>query len=162
MMSAKIIAKNAKFVLRQTQDKDIEYLAKLLSNIELMRYTFGKAFEVNEAKEYIKKHFNFDNNLKFSPLCVDGQIVGFGGIFKFKDGYELGYILDKKFWNMGYATKFALLQRDYIKDTLKAKVYATAHPKNIASHRVLEKCGLTYVKDIVLEYRGERKLFELK
>jgi len=159
----KIITQQESLALAITINEDIEYLASLMGDIELMRYTFGKTFSKDEAIEYIKKHFNFNSNLKFSPILLENSPIGFGGIFKFdENSYEFGYILDKKYWGKGLATKIGIMQRDYILKHFKAKVVATSHPKNIASHRVLEKCGLTYIKDIVLEYRGERRLFEYK
>ena len=157
----KIIMQKNNLSIATTTNEDIEYLASLLGDIELMRYTFGKTFNKDEATDYIKEHFNFDTNIKFSPILLNGTPIGFGGIFKFnEDSYELGYILDKKYWGKGLATKAALMQRDYITNTLNKKALATSHPQNIASHKVLAKCGFKFIKDIVMEYRGERKLFE--
>jgi len=154
------IMQNGNLKLCTTAQDDIEYLISLMGDIELMRFTFGKIFDKNEAQEYIKAHFNFHSNLKFSPILLNNKPIGFGGIFKFDDSsYELGYILDKAYWGQGLATKIAIMQRDYILNQLKANVVATSHPQNVVSHRVLQKCGFKYIKDIVLEYRGERKLF---
>ena len=159
----KIIMQKNNLAIATTTNEDIEYLAKLLGDIKLMRYTFGKIFSKNEAIDYIKKHFNFDSNLGFSPILLDNKAIGFGGIFKWdENSYELGYILDKNYWGKGLATKLALMQRDYILNSLKSKAVATTHPKNLASQRVLAKCGFEYVKDIFMEFRGERKLFEYK
>jgi len=156
-----IIIQKGNLSLVTTTQNDIDYLATLLGDKELMRFTFGKTFSNEEAKEYIKEHFNFTSNLGFSPLLLKDKIVGFGGVFKWdKDSYELGYILDKNYWGKGIATKAALMQRDYIVNTLKTKAFATTHPQNFASQRVLKKCGFEYVKDIYMEYRGDRKLFE--
>jgi len=158
----KILTKIDNLSLTTTTNEDISYLASLMGDIELMRYTFGKTFTQKEAIEYIKKHFNFDTNLGFSPILLDNKPIGFGGIFKFDDNsYEFGYILDKAYWGKGLATKIAKAQIEYIKNNFKADIVATSHPKNIASHKVLQKCGLVYDKDIVMKHRGERKLFRL-
>jgi len=158
-----IIIQRDSLSLGVTLKEDIEYLANLFGDIELMRYTFGKIFSKEEAINYIKSNFNFNSNIGFSPILLDNRVIGFGGLFKFSaNSYELGYILDKAYWGRGLATKAALMQRDYIVNTLKSKALATTHPQNFASRRVLAKCGFEYVKDIVMEYRGERKLFEYK
>jgi len=158
-----IIMQKNNLSIATTTNKDIEYLAKLFGDIELMRFTFGKTFSQEEATKYIKEHFNFDSNLGFSPILLDNKVIGFGGVFKWdENSYELGYILDKNYWGKGLATKLALMQRDYIIKSLKSKAVATTHPQNFASQRVLGKCGFKYVKDIFMEYRGDRKLFEYK
>ena len=158
-----IIMQKDNLSLGTTINDDIEYLASLFGDIELMRFTFGKTFSKEEAISYIKKHFNFNSNLGFSPILLNNKPIGFGGIFKFnKNSFELGYILDKAYWNKGIATKAAFMQRDYILNTLNSKPVATTHPKNLASQRVLAKCGFKFIKDIVMEHRGERKLFEYR
>jgi len=157
----RIIMQKDNIALAITTNKDIDYLAKLLGDIKLMQFTFGKTFSKQEAKEYIQNHFNFDGILGFSPLLLENKPIGFGGIFKWDESsYELGYILDTSYWGKGLATKAALMQRDYILNTLNSKPIATTHPQNLASQRVLKKCGFEYLKDISMEYRGDRKLFE--
>jgi RimJ/RimL family protein N-acetyltransferase len=158
----KIITKNGDLALTTTKLEDIDTLANFLKDKDLMKFTFGKTFSKDEAIDYIKKNFNFDGYLKFSPIVYKDEIIGFGGIFKFNNkAYEFGYIIDKKHWGKGFATKIALAQIDFIKNHLKSKVVATSHPQNFASHRVLQKCGLRFEKEIFLEYRGKRKLFVL-
>ena len=162
MKIKKIISSNDIALVVTTKD-NIEYLATLLSDIELMSYTFSKTFTKKEAIEYINNNFNFNNNLGFSPILLNSKPIGFGGVFKFdKNSYELGYILDKRYWGKGLATKVALMQRDYIVNRLHSAAVATTHPDNLASQRVLQKCGFEYIKDIFMPNRGERKLFEYK
>jgi len=156
----KIIMQKEELFLTTTSYEDIEYLSKLFEDYELMRYTFAKTFSKEEAQEYIKSCFNFSGNLGFSPLFFKENIIGFGGVFKFdENSYELGYILDKKYWKKGLATKAASMQRDYITNTLCSQAVATAHPDNLASQRVLQKCGFEFQKDIFMPERGQRKLF---
>ena len=158
----KVIAKYDDLALVTTKEEDIKILSKYFADFDLMRYTFGKTFSQDEAISYIKKNFNFDGKLKFSPIDYKDKIIGFGGIFKFDyKSYELGYIIAKEHWGRGFATKIALAQIEFIQSHFKTRVVATTHPKNIVSQKILQKCGLRYKKDIFLEYRGKRKLFVL-
>ncbi|MDZ4689570.1 MAG: GNAT family N-acetyltransferase [Planctomycetaceae bacterium] len=61
---------------------------------------------------------------------------------------ELGYRLRKEAWGKGYATEAsrALIARGWEQESIAA-VVAAAHIDNRRSRRVMEKCGLTLVKE---------------
>jgi ribosomal-protein-alanine N-acetyltransferase len=61
-----------------------------------------------------------------------------------EDGvYSIGYILNKKFWNLGFTTEALTALLDVAFRRLKAKSVVAAHAvENKASGRVMEKCGL--------------------
>ena len=67
----------------------------------------------------------------------------------------------KEFWNKGYANEIAKAQIDFIKHNFKnASIFATVHPKNIASQKILLKQGMHCVKMAKIS-RGERLIFSL-
>ena len=56
---------------------------------------------------------------------------------------EVGYFLEREFWGHGYATEAALLVMDFAFTTLGAEeVSAACDPRNHASARVMQRCGL--------------------
>ncbi len=56
---------------------------------------------------------------------------------------EVGYFLEREFWGHGYATEAALLVINFAFTTLGADVVSAAcDPRNHASQRVMQKCGL--------------------
>jgi ribosomal-protein-alanine N-acetyltransferase len=56
----------------------------------------------------------------------------------------IGYTLRKDEWGKGYATEVARALLTYGFETLGLhRIFATSSPLNIASHRVLEKVGMT-------------------
>lgn len=58
---------------------------------------------------------------------------------------EIGYILKKSAWGKGYATEATnRLLKFAFEETPLEELVATTDPENIASQRVLEKCGLVY------------------
>ena len=96
------------------------------------------------------------------------EIVGWAGLQYLPelDETEVGFLLDRPFWGKGYATlaaraalRFGFEHFDF--DHLIALV----HPENIASQRVIEKCGMLYIETIPLwgielrRYRLGRKDF---
>jgi len=81
-----------------------------------------------------------------------GKYVGWSGL-KFvtetennhADYYDVGYRLHPDFWGKGYATESAQAALQYGFTVLGAESIAgSCHQDNIASKRVLEKCGLRY------------------
>ncbi len=65
---------------------------------------------------------------------------------------EIGFILKRSAWGRGYATEVcSRLLRFAFEETPLTEVVATLYDENVASQRVLEKCGLTY--------RGRRRAY---
>ena len=62
---------------------------------------------------------------------------------------DLGYRFFKKFWGQKIATESALACIEYGFNTLGLKrIIGRAMKENIASIKVLEKCGMHFVKEI--------------
>jgi RimJ/RimL family protein N-acetyltransferase len=62
---------------------------------------------------------------------------------------EVGYWLGKEYWGKGIATK-AL--REFLKQVKIRPLVAHVVKHNIASRRVLEKCGFTFIREEVEEF----------
>jgi ribosomal-protein-alanine N-acetyltransferase len=102
-------------------------------------------------------------------LLPDGEeeIIGWAGLQYLLelDETEVGFLLDQPFWGRGYATEAALasLQFGFEHFSLDHMI-ALVHPDNLASQRVIEKCGMTYMETIslwgmeLMRFRIERSL----
>ncbi len=63
------------------------------------------------------------------------------------DEYEIGYWVGRPFWGRGYMREAARRLIDHARDDLGARAIWGAHyVGNGRSHRVMEKCGLAYVR----------------
>lgn len=73
-------------------------------------------------------------------ILVDGQVAGHIASFEHLGQPEVTYWIGREFWGQGIATKAmtALLRHVRVRP-----LYARAAKDNIASIRVLEKCGFT-------------------
>lgn len=61
---------------------------------------------------------------------------------------EIGYVLRRTAWGHGYMTEAVGLVSAWVFDTLRAReLFADVHPDNLASQRVLEKCGFTRLSE---------------
>ena len=97
------------------------------------------------------------------------EIVGWAGLqFLPETGEtEVGYLLDRPFWGRGYATQAALAAlRDGFNRLPLEQIIGLVHPENLASRRVLEKCGMTFQERKIYfgielcRYRVDRVDFE--
>jgi ribosomal-protein-alanine N-acetyltransferase len=75
----------------------------------------------------------------------------------------VAYLLSKRVWSHGYATEAARAAIQFGFETAGLQqIIGLVHPDNVASIRVLEKCGLGFVNRITLwgmglsRYRIER------
>jgi RimJ/RimL family protein N-acetyltransferase len=83
-----------------------------------------------------------------------GDFIGWIGfkymtetVNKHKNYHDFGYRLREEFWNQGYATEGAKGCLKYGTEGLKLKqIFAATHVDNVASRRVLEKCGFSLVE----------------
>jgi len=78
-------------------------------------------------------------------LAASGETIGMAGLQHLEDGpeIEVGYRFLKEHWGHGYATESAQASIDFAFDEVGLdRIVAVALETNIASRRVLEKCGL--------------------
>jgi len=95
-----------------------------------------------------------ENHSWFKAICLDQKVIGSITLDKRKGAYsctaELGYVLSRKYWNNGYATKaINLAIQNGFEDLQIARIEAFVDPANIASQRVLEKTG--FIKEGLLK-----------
>jgi RimJ/RimL family protein N-acetyltransferase len=81
-----------------------------------------------------------DDTVVIKTILFGGQVAGYLVSFILSDEREVGYWLGKEFWGRGIATQALAL---FLKDVKTRPLYAHVAKHNIASRRVLEKCGFT-------------------
>jgi [ribosomal protein S5]-alanine N-acetyltransferase len=82
------------------------------------------------------------------------EFIGWCGLKYRKDldVIDLGYRFKRKFWGKGYATEAATRTIEYAKDPLKLSIiHAFAHVDNVASWKVLEKCGMEFTGETTVD-----------
>ena len=83
----------------------------------------------------------------------EGKIIGWAGLQYLPelDETEVGFLLDRPFWGKGYATEAARASIQFGFEHFDLDhIIALVHPENIASRRVIEKCGLRLVQTLSL------------
>jgi RimJ/RimL family protein N-acetyltransferase len=81
-----------------------------------------------------------------------GGLIGWAGLKfikklnGFEDNYDLGYRFIRRYWGNGYGYESAKAWVDFGFNEMKlARISAYIDVNNIASQKILEKCGLTFV-----------------
>jgi len=118
------------------------------------RFVPDEVFEtVEEAKETITTLISFygqkDVPLVYPVFLNDGQHIGHVQAIPVEIGWEIGYHIAKPFAGKGYATEaVSAFLRPVMSFLGISKIFGICHADNIASCKVLEKCGF------VLEFEG--------
>lgn len=81
-----------------------------------------------------------DDTILNKTIVFDGQVVGNIATFEQFGEREISYWIGKEFWGRGIATRALAAFLGYIETR---PLYARAAKDNIASIRVLQKCGFT-------------------
>lgn len=83
-----------------------------------------------------------DETITIKSIIFEGQVVGHVASFEWFGKPEVTYWIGKEYWGQGLATQ-ALAQ--FLGHVKTRPLYAAAAKDNIASLRVLQKCGFTIV-----------------
>lgn len=139
-------------LLRPFTAADMERYFEILRKPEVQRY-LGGGVPLFDREPHITNWLNnINGRLLKSKLvftfCVcerqSGQVIGridLGG-FKKKTFAEIAYHFDSEYWGKGLATETAKRVTDFGMNELKLhRIQGLVRTENIASIRVLEKCG---------------------
>ena len=77
-------------------------------------------------------------------IVFDGQVAGNIVGWESSGEWEVGYWIGKEYWGKGIATKALFLFLDLLRTR---PLYAHVAKHNIASRRVLEKCGFKVIRE---------------
>ena len=126
-----------------------------LNNDEaVIRFTGDEPFESIRAAEMFLKNYNQYSLYGYGRWAVhlksNHEFIGWCGL-KYNediDSTDIGFRLFKVYWNKGFATEAAMACISYGFDQLKLKrIIGRVVKANIASIKVLEKCGLHFIED---------------
>ena len=144
-----------RLILRQFTAADEDNLVNLSSDPEVMRYLTTQPPDRKAIRdEIIPFHLAaYGRHPGFGTWAADDAVTGeFLGWFhlrpRISDGArDLGYRLRRSAWNKGYATEGsrALIGKGFTEHDLD-RIVAVTLTVNLASRRVLDKCGLTLLR----------------
>jgi RimJ/RimL family protein N-acetyltransferase len=143
----------------------------LESNPEVMKFYRRKvSATIEDSLPFFNKYLTYmaRNPLYggFSVYTLEtGEFVGIAVIMNIElneanKEFEIGYRLDPKFWNQGYATEMAQRMLDYgFNEIGMTELYGTINPENVVSGHILKKIGMKEVG--TSNHHGGSTLFKI-
>lgn len=148
-----IIFETERLIVREFTKADKAWFFMVNGNEDVMRY-IRKALTQEESDNFLNANVEFYvQHPKLGRWCIvekdQGRFVGtFALIFlPFKEensNVQIGYALLPEAWGIGYATELTRAGIDYFfKNHASNELHAITTLKNLASQKVLLKCGFT-------------------
>lgn len=160
----KQILETARLALREMEMSDLDFIADLLGNSQVMEF-WPKPYTKEEARQWlIKQQARYRKDGFGYWLVLEkkmNQPIGQTGLLKMtieeRPEIALGYIFHYSFWNKGYAGEAASACVEYAFQKLRvSRVIALIRPENVASKKVAEK--LRMMPAGITEYAGLKHL----
>lgn len=145
----------ARLYLRTFHLDDLDSLAGLLSDPDVMRYVGDGQPQsravADSALQSIIRHWQDHGFGRWAAIDKETQIVvGFGGLRSMMGTPEVVYHFAKSHWGRGLATELAQASLRYgFEEHQFERILAVAKPENRASIRVMEKLGMRYQKHTI-------------
>lgn len=99
-------------------------------------------------REAFTAHWNkilADPTVIIRTIVIDGHVVGSVLSYEQSGKPEVSYWLGKEYWNKGLATQ--ALSEFLVHENKTRPIYARVARDNLASRRVLEKCGFSIIAE---------------
>jgi RimJ/RimL family protein N-acetyltransferase len=162
---------SSRLILVPTGMQYFETRSRIAGDIENTRFMMFLPKPPDETKNYLEKCelqwksenqdlFEFEILLKDEKVSSIRELKSIGGIsFELLDSNpdivkifgnnvaDMGWILDKNYWNKGFVTEAANLIVDFVKSLGVKMIFAQCDSENIGSWRVMEKIGMKRICD---------------
>ncbi len=136
----------SKILLRETTEDDLpslfEHQLDPVAN-QMAAFTVEDPADRDAFMAHWSKILVNDTITK-KTILYEGQVVGYVAGFEQFGLPSVGYWLSREYWGKGITTKALSL---FVADLKTRPLYARAAKDNIASLRVLEKCGFSIVNE---------------
>lgn len=130
-----------RLILRRYRASDLQDLYEYLSDAEVVKFEPYKPMSMDEVRENLAWRISTDEMIAI--VCAAGGKM-IGNVYLGKrdfDSLEIGYVLSRRFWGMGYAAEAcgALISLAFQQGA--HRIYAECDPENSASWHLLERLG---------------------
>ena len=151
-MSCPIELTTARLVLRRWREDDVSALAAILMHPDVAAWLSDRS--TDDVAMTIARYEHSWETLGYGRFAVEdretGALLGRAGLMH-QDAWqatpekdEIGWAIDPARWGEGLATEAAdAAMRDGFERVGLPRVVSFALPENLASLRVMEKCGMT-------------------
>lgn len=150
-----IVIETSRLVLRTFTIEDAKLVYELNNDPEVTRWTGDPIRNEDHAREVLEQtilpqYILYNHGRWAVHSRPDLEFIGWCGLKARPEHHEidLGYRFKKSAWGKGYASESAYASLKYGFEKLRLeRIVGRAMPQNIASWKVLEKCGMVFVKE---------------
>ncbi len=142
--------------LRVPEERDLDFVTALFARPELVAHrpdpTPDSPAESARRLARDQAHWRVNGFGRWA-IETEGRLIGFGGVTVSTEfeGLNLSYHLHPDYWGRGYATELVTEALAFARYDLRAtRVIGLVRPVNVASRRVLEKCGFGFEREVML------------
>ncbi len=154
-----IILQTDRMLLRTFTIEDAPLIYELNLDPDVVRYTLDPISDIDHAKQVLEQsilpQYALYNYGRWAVHIKDGfEFIGWCGLKcrPERNEIDLGYRFMKKAWGKGYATEAAYASIKYGFEKLNlTRIVGRAMPDNTNSIRVLEKCGMIYIGEEIVD-----------
>lgn len=154
-----VVFETNRLLLRTFSVEDAPLIYELNLDPDVTRYTGDPVKDLHHAQLILERtilpQYALYNHGRWAVhVKPDLEFIGWCGLKNRPERNEidLGYRFIKSAWGKGYATEAAYASLNYGFKTLNLhRIVGRAMPQNIGSLRVLEKCGMQYIGDEVVD-----------
>jgi len=154
-----VVIETERLLLRTFTEDDAALIYELNLDPEVTRYTLDPMVNIEQAKEVLQNvilpQYALYNHGRWAVHTKPGlEFIGWCGLKTRPEMNEidLGYRFLRTAWGKGYATEAAYACIQYAFHKLQYKrLVGRALPGNTVSLKVLEKCGMTYTGEEIIE-----------
>lgn len=154
------VLETERLLLRELEPTDLDFVAEMLADPEVMRY-YPKTHTRSEAKEWLDRQLSRyarDGHglwlaQQRESLAPVGQV---GLMLQRVEGapqFEIGYLLHRRYWGIGYATEAGLgVRRHAFEERGLKRVISLVRPVNLPSQAVARRLGMAPEREV--EFHG--------
>jgi len=148
-----------RLIVRTWMHSDIEAVAALYADPDVMKYT-GGVRPRKVAAAWMDRAIEEQEREGFSLWPVvrrsDGRVIGYSGLHRMDEGtVEVAWIFERAAWGSGYATVAARAILDYARDVARLQgIVCLIDPRNRASIALANRLGLRYDR-VVRAYKRD-------
>ncbi len=144
--------------LRRWRAEDLDEYASIVADPEVTRYLGAPPMDRPAAWRQIALFMGHRELRGWTQSAVversSGRLVGRGGLWQPEGwpGLEVGWVLARDSWGLGFATELGRAVRDHALGALgAAHLISVIHRDNLASIRVAERIGARFERELTVD-----------
>ncbi len=152
------ILETDRLYLREFVEEDAIHLFEMNNDPQVIKYTGDAPFlNLQAAKEFITNYDAYQKTGIGRYAVIrkeDERFLGWSGLKYHPEErvIDVGYRFYQKYWGQGFATESAQAIINYAFNELKYPcLVAHAHKENTRSHKVINKCKMSLLKEFVYD-----------